>query len=100
MSTRKGFLTAAASTALLAAAPAPPAPSASPSPSPSSPPPSQLSRAFAERMRKFDPSLTDKQLETIASGIDDNLKLGDRVNPKGRVLKNWNEPDTIFEAGA
>lgn len=99
MSTRKGFLTAAASTALLAAAPAPPAPSTAPSPSPS-PKPSELSRAFAERMRKFDPNLTDKQLETIASGIDDNLKLGDRVNPKGRVLKNWNEPDSIFEAGA
>jgi hypothetical protein len=99
MSTRKGFLTAAASTALLAAAPAPPAPSAAPSAKPS-PAPSEVSRAFAERMRKFDPNLTDKQLETIASGVDDNLKLGNYVNPKGRALKNWNEPDTIFEAGA
>lgn len=48
-------------------------------------------------MRTFDPRLTDKQLEEIAAGIDDNFKGGSRVNPKGRPLKNWDEPVTIFE---
>jgi hypothetical protein len=105
MSTRKGFLTAAASTALIAAAPAPsPSPpaaarSAAPSPRPSAKP-SELSMNFAQRMRKFDSNLTDKDIEAIAAGIDDNLKLGEYVNPKGRVLKNWDEPDSIFEVGA
>jgi hypothetical protein len=104
MSTRKGFLAAAASTALIAATPAPsPSPaaarSAAPSPKPSAKP-SELSLNFAQRMRKFDPNLTDKDIQTIAAGIDDNLKLGDHVNPKGRALKNWDDPDTIFEVGA
>jgi hypothetical protein len=101
MSTRKGFLAAAASTALVAAAPAPPAPKASATPSPQpSQKPSEFSLAFAERMRKFEPSLTDKDIQTIASGIDYNLKAGQAVNPKGRALKNWDEPDFIFEVGA
>lgn len=99
MSTRKGFLSAAASTALLAAAPASPAPSTAPSPKPS-PKPSELSRLFAERMRTFDPNLTEKQLDDIAAGIEDNFKTGARVNPKGLALKNWDEPDFVFEAGA
>lgn len=100
MSTRKGFLTAAASSALLAATPAPStAPSTAPSPKPS-PKPSELSRMFAERMRSFDPNLTEKQRDDIAAGIEDNFKIGERVNPKGRALKNWNEPDFVFKAGA
>jgi hypothetical protein len=51
-------------------------------------------------MRKFDANLTEKDIQTIASGIDYNLKLGERVNPKGRALKNWDEPDSLFEVGA
>lgn len=96
MSTRKAFLTAAASGALLAAAPAPPVPPATPSPSAPAKT-SPLSRAFAERMRVFDPALTDAQIETIAEGIEDNLKTGSRVNPKGKALGNADEPVTIFE---
>jgi hypothetical protein len=96
MSTRKAFLAASASSALMAAAPAPPAPSASPSPS-ASPKISPLSREFAERMRAFDPDLSAKQLETIAAGIDDNLETGKRINPGGKMLKNADEPVTIFE---
>lgn len=95
LSTRKGFLAAAASTALLGAAPPSPPP-ATPSPNPT-PKASELARAFAERMRQFDPKLSDKDLETIAGGIEDNLKTGARVNPKGRALKNWDEPVTVFE---
>jgi len=99
VSTRKAFLTAAASGALLAAAPAPPPPpaaTATPSP-PAAAKTSPLSRAFAERMRAFDPALTDAQIETIAEGIEDNLKTGSRVNPKGKALSNSDEPATIFE---
>jgi hypothetical protein len=100
MPTRKHFIAAAASVPLLAAAPpssvpSPPVPS--PTPSPSKRKISQLARDFAARMRDFDAHLTDKQIETIAAGIDDNLKVGKQVNPKGRALKNGDEPVTIFE---
>jgi hypothetical protein len=100
MPTRKHFIAAAASVPLLAAAPASPSPQPSaPSPKPSPPKKkiSPLAREFAARMRDFDPRLSDKQIETIASGIDDNLKIGKQVNPKGRALKNADEPLTTFE---
>lgn len=48
-------------------------------------------------MRQFDPSLTDKQVEEIAAGIDGNFRIGKAVNPKGEALKNWDEPVTVFE---
>lgn len=48
-------------------------------------------------MRTFDPALSDKEVEDIAAGIDGNLKVGDGVNKHGTVLKNWDEPVTIFE---
>lgn len=102
MSSRKEFLAAAAAVPLLAAAPPSPAPTAVPT---ATPPPSKqkispLARDFAQRMREFDPSLSDKQLEDIAAGIDGNLKIGNRVNPKGQALKNWDEPATEFEVPA
>jgi hypothetical protein len=89
-------LTAAASTALLGAAPPSPEPSAAPSPKPHAKS-SQLARDFAERMRGFDPKLTDAQIATIASGIDDNLRSGKGINPKGDPLHNWDEPATFFQ---
>jgi len=97
---RKHFIAAAASVPLVAAAPAPPSPQPSvPSAKPSPPQKkvSAVARDLAERMRDFDPGLSDKQIEDIASGIDDNLKAGRRVNPKGRALKNSDEPVTTFE---
>lgn len=101
MPTRKRFIAAAAAVPLLGAAPAPPSPEPSimskPTASPAKEKISPLAREFAARMRDFDPSLTGKELDTIASGIDGNLKLGSQVNPKGRVLKNWDEPVTRFE---
>jgi hypothetical protein len=101
MPTRKHFIAAAASVPLLAAAPAPPSPgpssASSPTPPPSAKKASALAREFAARMREFDADLTDKQLDEIAAGIDDNLKIGNRVNPKGLALKNWDEPVTVFE---
>lgn len=81
MSTRKQFISAAATVPLLAAAP-----------SPQPKPVSDAAKALAIQMRTFDSALTDKQVEEIAKGIDDNLKVGARVNPHGTFLKNWDEP--------
>ena len=100
MSTRKRFLAAAASGAIIAASPASIAaatPSPAPSPSPS-PKPSEAARALAQSMRKFDPNLGDTDLDKIAQGIDGNLKIGSSINRGGKHLKNWNEPATPFEA--
>lgn len=94
MSTRKQFLAAAASVPLLAASPTP-APTTAPTPNKREI--SQAARALAAQMRQFDPAITDKQLEDIASGIDYNLRVGNRVNPHGTALKNWDEPVTVFE---
>lgn len=54
---------------------------------------------FAARMRQFDPSLTEAEIQQIAQGIDQNVRTGQHVNPKGDVLKNWDEPVTLFEVG-
>lgn len=102
MPTRKSFITAAAGVPLLAASPPSPSPStsatsAAPTPAPKSKI-SPVAREFAARMRMYDPDLTDKQIQSIASGIDDNLKIGSRINPKGHAFKNWDEPATTFEA--
>lgn len=99
MSTRKTFIAAAASMPLLAVAPPSPPP-ASPSPSPKARKISEAARALAAEMRKFDPALSDKELEDIAAGIDGNLKAGASVNPHGTALKNWDEPVAIFEVQA
>jgi hypothetical protein len=101
LSTRKAFLAAAASVPLIAAAPAAsPAPAPAPTPTPKKRQISEAARALAAEMRRFDPSLTDKDLEEIAAGIDDNFRVGNRVNPHGTFLKNWDEPVTIFEVPA
>lgn len=98
MSTRKAFIAAAASVPLVAAAPpSPPPASPTPSASPKARKISEAARALAAQMRTFDPALSDKEVEDIAAGIDGNLKVGDGVNKHGTVLKNWDEPVTIFE---
>jgi hypothetical protein len=48
-------------------------------------------------MRAFDPALSEKELTDIARGVDDNLRLGLRVNPKGRALNKWDEPVAVFD---
>lgn len=101
MKTRKEFLAAAAAVPLIAAAPPSPSPaSPSPAPTPKRPEISASARALAESMRTFDSSLTDKEIDEIAAGINYNLRVGARVNPHGTDLKNWNEPATIFEVPA
>jgi hypothetical protein len=76
-----------------------PPPSAQPSPKPSSSPKpaTALAAATALSMRRFDPNLTDKDLDTIAHGIDDNRRGAARLNPnKATSLKNGDEPVTRF----
>jgi hypothetical protein len=114
MSDRRSFLGAVsgvAASVLLASradaqAPAPeappkttPPPSAPPLPKPSaSPKPaSALAAATALSMRRFDPNLSDKDLDTIAHAIDDNRRGAARLNPnKATALKNGDEPVTRF----
>ncbi len=107
MRSRKDFIAAAASVgALFAAAPAAAAPTEvkpvpSPTPKPKAPPKiSEVARAFANQMRDYDPTLTDKEVQGIAEGMDYNLGLGKRINPKGTALKNGDEPIVIFEVNA
>jgi hypothetical protein len=80
--------------------PSPGPAAAPPRPSPSAKPPSAAARAQAEAMRAFDPRLTDAQLDTIARGIDGNDAAGRKLNKKGRVLKNGDEPATRFAVDA
>jgi hypothetical protein len=118
MADRRSFLGAvsgvAASVLLVAKAdaqaPAPeappkssPLPSAAPSPRPSASPkpPSAVAAAVAASMRRFDANLSDKDLDTIAHGIDDNRRGAVRLNPKkATTLKNADEPVTRFSARA
>ncbi|MDQ2663057.1 MAG: hypothetical protein M3Y18_03350 [Candidatus Eremiobacteraeota bacterium] len=106
MASRKRFLAAvatlgaaAAAAKSVSAAPPPVAPVPTPVPSPSPKPPkiSAAAQAFAERMREFDPGLSDKEVKTIAEGVNYYQSAGSRVNPKGRALKNSDEPTPSFE---
>jgi len=47
-------------------------------------------------MRRFDPKLTDEQIETIARAIDENASASARLNPKKKRLRNADEPVTTF----
>ncbi|MDQ2871789.1 MAG: hypothetical protein M3R35_01525 [Candidatus Eremiobacteraeota bacterium] len=106
MRSRKDFIAAAASVgAFFAAAPvaaqSKAAPVPSPTPKPKEPPKiSEVARAFANQMREYDATLTDKQIQDIAEGMDYNLGLGKRINPKGKALENGDEPIVIFEVNA
>jgi hypothetical protein len=76
-----------------------PSPAPSPSASASPKPPSAAAVATAAAMRRFDASLSDKDVDTIARAIDDNRRGAARLNPrKATVLKNGDEPVTRFAA--
>jgi hypothetical protein len=47
-------------------------------------------------MRRFDPKLTQGELDKIAHAIDDNGKGALALNPKKRPLRNAEEPVTTF----
>lgn len=49
-------------------------------------------------MRRFDPSLADAQLDEIARSIEEQWRIGAAVDPKGRALRNGDEPDSVFRA--
>ncbi|MGZ3497599.1 MAG: hypothetical protein ACXWNK_00185 [Vulcanimicrobiaceae bacterium] len=93
MGTRKDFLAAACASTLFAAVPV----SAQTKPSRK---PSEMARAFAERMRAYDPQITEEELDSIARSVDDTWSLGKRLNPKGKALRNGDEPIVSFEVGA
>lgn len=106
MADRRSFLGAVsgvAATVLLAksadaqsAAPAATAASA-PKPRSSPKPPSAVAAAIAASMRRFDPALTDDDLDKIAHGIDDNRSGEARLNPRRATgLRNGDEPVTRF----
>jgi hypothetical protein len=105
MADRRSFLGAVSGVAasVLLAAPADaqtPVPAATgPSPKPSAPPkpPTAVAAAVAASMRRFDPALSDGDLETIARAIDDNRAGAARLNPhRATALRNGDEPVTRF----
>ena len=59
-------------------------------------PPSDVALATAWAMRRFDPKLTDDQIDTIARAIDENASAGARLNSKKKRLRNADEPVTTF----
>lgn len=98
MASRRSFVASAA--ASLGALIVPPTPAPRPHPAHSPAPHHNVSPAahdLALQMRQFDPRLSDAEVATIARGIDANLNVGKDVNPRGKVLHNWDEPATIFE---
>jgi hypothetical protein len=109
---RRAFLAAVSATgvALLAAKASadptgPPQPAASPSGAPPAAtqtpkPPSEAALATARAMRRFDPQLTEAQIERIARDIESNAKAAVALNPGGRALHNWDEPVTTFAVTA
>jgi hypothetical protein len=69
----------------------------SPKPSASPKPPTVVAAAIAASMRRFDPALSDADLDTIAHAIDDNRHGEARLNPhRATALRNGDEPVTRF----
>jgi hypothetical protein len=107
MADRRSFLGAVsgvAASVLLAAqadaqpeSPAAPPASASPAASPPPKPASAAAVAIAASMRRFDPKLSEHDLDTIAHAIDENRRGAARLNPrKATALANADEPVTCF----
>jgi hypothetical protein len=68
-----------------------------PSPSASAKPPSADALALATAMRaRFDPSLSDDEVQTIAKAIDVNNDGAKALNPKKKRLKNGDAPIVRF----
>jgi len=107
MADRRSFLGAVSGVAasVLLAGPAdaqtatPAAAATSPAPKPSASPklPSALAVSIAASMRRFDPALSDADLDTMAHAIDDNRRGEARLNPhRATALRNGDEPVTRF----
>jgi hypothetical protein len=94
--TRKAFL-GAASVAGISLLISSKAAAQSPSPTPTATPaPSPAARAFALRMRRFDPHLTDAQIDEIAQNIDQDYAFGSDLRSKTSVLHNGDAPTPEF----
>lgn len=105
MKNRRTFLAAIASGGVglslltLDPAAAQSSPAASPVPSPSDKAASFGAAALAATMRvRFDPALTDADLQTIAKAIDANVDAAKLLNPKKKPLENGDEPAVHFAA--
>jgi hypothetical protein len=99
MKNRRSFLTTVASggVGLALATPGPVAAQSTPVPSPTGKPASFGSAALAATMRtRFDPALTDTELQLIAKAIDGNNDAAKALNPKKKPLKNSNAPAVRF----
>lgn len=79
--------------------PASPPPTSSPTPK-ATPTPSPAAREFALQMRKFDPALTDAEIDSIAQQVDQLSDLRRQLRPKGHDLANGDLPTPQFEVGA
>lgn len=103
MKNRRSFLAAVASggAALSLAKPSVAAgPSPSASPAASAKPPSAPATAFALSMRRFDATLSDAELQTIAKAIDVNNAAAQVLNPKKKRLPNALAPAVRFAVDA
>ncbi len=108
MKSRKGFLHRAAAVGISVAfsasakpasacdaASADAAPSATPVSKSATKAPSEAARAQAAGMRRFDPKLSDADLDTIARGID-AAAAGSALGGGKHPLRNGEEPVTTF----
>ena len=59
-------------------------------------PASEAARTVAATMRRFDPALSDADIATVARGIDDAELAAASLRPKGKPLRNGDEPITSF----
>jgi hypothetical protein len=106
MPSRKRFISsltvAGTSRSSVASASAQPAPTATATPvaatttTPEAKPVSEIARAQALAMRRFDPHLSDEQIEAIARGVDDGMAAGAALSPNSAPLRNSEEPVTRF----
>ena len=101
MKNRRSFLATVASggvgIALAKVDPALAQSSPAPSPSASGKPASYAAAALATSMRvRFDPALSDADVQTIAKAIDANSDAAKTLNPKKKRLKNGDAPAVRF----
>lgn len=62
--------------------------------------PTEIARALAADMRRFDPHLSAEHVEQIARGIDEQRAFGAQLAPKKKPLANGLEPLTAARVDA
>jgi len=100
MKNRRSFLAGVASggigLAVVSAEPALAQTTPSPAPSGSAKPASAVAVATAVSMKRFDPALTDEDVQSIAKAIDANNDAARVLNPKKKRLANGAAPAVHF----